>query len=144
MNKNIGFLLFVFIAVLLLLSASSAAFNFYIDWLFFKETGVSSVFSTALSAKVRTALVFGAVFLVYYLVNIYAANRIDFPLRNLHIFGDTLNPVKTLTVDKPVKFITIAGGFIIAPEDSGPGTKSVNCAGLSMTKGFLWLKKLFK
>ena len=114
MNKNVGFLLFIFIAVLLLLSASSAAFNFYIDWLFFKETGFSGVFSTTLSAKVKTGLVFSAVFLVYYLANIYAANRIDFPLRNLHIFGDTLNPIKTLTVDKPVKLLTFAGGFIIA------------------------------
>jgi uncharacterized membrane protein (UPF0182 family) len=114
MNKNIGFLLFVFIAVLILLSASSAAFNLYTDWLFFEETGFSGVFTTTLSAKVNTALVFGAVFLVYYLVNIFAANRIDFPLRNLHIFGDTLNPVKTLTVDKPVKLISLAGGFIIA------------------------------
>ncbi len=114
MNKNIGFLLFVFIAVLILLSASTAAFNLYIDWLFFEETGFSAVFSTTLSAKVKTALAFSSVFLVYYLINIYAANRIDFPLRNLHIFGDTINPVKTLTVDKPVKLITSAGGFIMA------------------------------
>lgn len=114
MNKKNAFLLFVFIAVLFLMSASSAAFNLYIDWLFFGETGFSGVFTATMSAKVKTALAFSAVFLVYYLINIYAANRIEFPLRNLHIFGDTINPVKTLTVDKPVKLLTFAGGFILA------------------------------
>ncbi|MBI4681818.1 MAG: UPF0182 family protein [Nitrospirae bacterium] len=114
MNKKIGSLLFIFIAVLVLLSAGSAAFNLYIDWLFFNETGFPGVFSTTLSTKVKTAMAFSAVFLVYYLLNIFAANRIVFPLRNLHIFGDTINPVKTLTVDKPVKLMSFAGGFIIA------------------------------
>ncbi|HBH61978.1 MAG TPA: UPF0182 family protein [Nitrospiraceae bacterium] len=114
MNKNIGFLLFIFIALFLLLSTGSAGLNLYIDWLFFEETGFLGVFRTTLSTKITTALIFSAVFLVYYLVNIYAANRMDFPLRNLHIFGDTINPVKTITVDKPVKLITFASGFLIA------------------------------
>ncbi|MEW6600616.1 MAG: UPF0182 family protein [Nitrospirota bacterium] len=114
MNRNMGFFLFVFIVILLALSAGSAAFNLYIDWLFFNETGFIGVFSTTLFAKVKTALVFSSVFLIYYLANISAANKIDFPHRNLHIFGDTINPVKTFTIDKPVKLLTFAAGFVIA------------------------------
>ncbi len=71
MNKKSVFLLFVFIAVLILMSASSAAFNLYIDWLFFGETGFVGVFIATISAKVKTALVFSVVFLVDDLLNIY-------------------------------------------------------------------------
>jgi uncharacterized membrane protein (UPF0182 family) len=114
MNKNIASLLFAFVAVLLLLAAGSAGFNFYIDWLFFEETKFISVFKTILSTKVTSALLFGAAFLVFYLLNIYLANRPKFPLRNLHLFGDTVYPVKTFSLEKPVKAITLVGGFFIA------------------------------
>ena len=87
MNRNIGLLLFVFIAVLLLFMAGSACFNLYIDWLFFQETGFLSVFKTMLSTKVISALLFSGAFLVFYLLNIIMANRARFPVRNIHIFS---------------------------------------------------------
>jgi len=114
MNKNAGVLLFVFIGVLLVLMAGSSLFNLYIDWLFFVETGFTGVFRTMLSAKVATGLVCAAFFLVFYVANIYIANRAEFPLRSLHLFGDTIYPVKTITIDKPVRMLTLAGGFVIA------------------------------
>ena len=51
---------------------------------------------------------------MFYLVNIYYANKISFPLRNLHLFGDTINPVRTFTFDKPIKLISILGGIVVA------------------------------
>lgn len=114
MNKNIGYLLFIFIALLIFLVAGSSGFNLYIDWLFFKETGFTSVFKTILSAKLATALLFGVVFLVFYTLNIFIANRINFPLRNLHLFGDTVYPIRTFTIEKPVKLLTLLGGIFIA------------------------------
>ncbi|UCD35975.1 MAG: UPF0182 family protein, partial [Nitrospiraceae bacterium] len=114
MNKNIGIIILVITAALLLLAAGSAGFNLYIDWLFFQEVDHAGVFRTMLSAKITSALAFSAAFLAFYLPNLYFSNRINFPLRNLHLFGDTVYPVQTLTMDRPVKTLTMAGGFLIA------------------------------
>jgi uncharacterized membrane protein (UPF0182 family) len=114
MNKNAGLLLFVVIGVLLVFIAGSSIFNLYIDWLFFAETGFVSVFTTMLSTKIAAGLAFALIFLVFYAANIYFANKAEFPLRSLHLFGDTIYPVKTITIDKPVKLITLAGGLVIA------------------------------
>jgi uncharacterized membrane protein (UPF0182 family) len=114
MNKNYGIFLFIFIAVLLLVIAGSAVFHLYINWLFFDETGFRGVFNTILSTKIIAALLFSAVFLVFYLLNIYFANKINFPLRNLHLFGDTVYPIKTFFIEKPVKLITSLGVLFIA------------------------------
>jgi uncharacterized membrane protein (UPF0182 family) len=114
MNKNAGLLLFVFIGVLLVFIAGSSIFNLYIDWMFFGETGFESVFKTMLSTKISAGLACAIFFLAFYITNIYFANKAEFPLRSMHLFGDTIYPVKTLTIDKPVKLISIAGGFFIA------------------------------
>jgi uncharacterized membrane protein (UPF0182 family) len=81
--------------------------------MFFDETGFLTVFNTVLASKIVAGLLFSAVFLVFYLLNIFIANRIDFPLRNLNIFGDTVYPIKTISFDKPVKWITILAGIFI-------------------------------
>lgn len=114
MNKRFGVLILIFVAVLLIFTAGASLFNLYIDWLFFDEIGFSSVFVTMLSAKVITALIFSAVFLVFYLLNILYANKMDFTLRNLHLFGDTIYPIKTLSIEKPAKILTLLAGFFIA------------------------------
>ncbi|MBI5099173.1 MAG: UPF0182 family protein [Nitrospirae bacterium] len=113
MNKKIGLLLFIGIAVLVVLMFGSSVLNLYVDWMFFDETGFLTVFNTVLTSKIIASLLFSAVFLVFYLLNIFIANRIDFPLRNLNIFGDTVYPIKTLSFDKPVKWITILAGIFI-------------------------------
>jgi uncharacterized membrane protein (UPF0182 family) len=114
MNKNAGLLLFVFIGVLLVFIAGSSIFNLYIDWMFFGETGFVSVFKTMLSTKITAGLACALFFLAFYITNIYFANKAEFPLRSMHLFGDTIYPVKTLTIDKPVKLISISVGFFIA------------------------------
>ena len=52
-----------FILILILVSVLSPfisyLLNFYADWLFFVETGFSSVFTTTLYAKVGAGLFFG-------------------------------------------------------------------------------------
>ena len=114
MNKKIALLLVTGIAVLFILMSGSSLLNLYVDWLFFVETGFSTVFSTGLAYKIISALLFSAVFLVFYLINVYFAGTVDFPLRNLHLFGNTVYPVKTLSFDKPVKWLTILVGIFIA------------------------------
>ena len=113
MNKKIGLLLFVGIALLVVLMFGSSVFNLYVDWMFFDETGFLTVFKTVLANKIVAGMLFSAGFLLFYFLNIFIANRLDFPLRNLNIFGDTVYPVKTLSFDKPVKWITILAGVFI-------------------------------
>ena len=114
MNKNIGTLLFIVVAALVLLTAGSSLFDLYIDWLFFKETNFPGVFATILSTKVISALVFSFLFILFYFANILFAHRAKFPLRNLHLFGDTVVPVKTYSMEKPVKAVTLLGGLFLA------------------------------
>ncbi len=114
MNKKTGLYLALFIAALTLFAGFSSAFNLFIDWLFFNETGYSSVFKAVLTTKILSGLFFSITFLVFYLINIYFANRTDFPLRNLRLFGDTINPIKTFTFDKPIKSLSMLAGVFVA------------------------------
>ncbi|RJQ49371.1 MAG: UPF0182 family protein [Nitrospiraceae bacterium] len=114
MNKNIGFVVFVFIAVLAVFMSGSTVINLYIDWLFFHETGFPGVFTTVLANKIIAGILFGSVFLIFYLANIYFANKASFPLRDLHIFGDTIHPTRTFSMEKPVKWFTWLGGVFMA------------------------------
>ena len=66
------------VAVLILLFGSTLL-AMYTDWLFFVETGYTSVFTTTLAAKIGTGVSFGAVLLVFALVNLVAANKARFP-----------------------------------------------------------------
>lgn len=114
MNKNIGLILIIFVALFLTFSLSSSFFHLYIDWLFFEEMGFLPVFKTMLSSRIAAGLLFSAIFLVFYLANIFAANRINFPARNLHIFGNTIYPTKTFSFERPVKLLSVLGGIGVA------------------------------
>jgi uncharacterized membrane protein (UPF0182 family) len=63
------------IAIFVLLPFLSSLIGFYVDWLFFAETGFTSVLTTTLAAKVGSGLSFGAVFLLFVLVNLHFAYR---------------------------------------------------------------------
>jgi hypothetical protein len=114
MNKNMGFFLILFVVFVVILILGVTGFNLYINWLFFEETGFLSIFKTILSTKLITALLFSAVFLIFYLLNMLIANRIDFPLRTLHVVGNTIYPLKSLSIEKSAKVLMLLGGFIIA------------------------------
>jgi hypothetical protein len=114
MNKKTGIYIMIAALVLLGLSAGSILLTIYVDWLFFSETGYVDVFSTIIYTKLLSGVIFGAIFLVFYIPNIILANKANFPLRNLHIFGDTGFPVKTFSVDRSVKIASLIGGVVIA------------------------------
>ncbi|MCX6983873.1 MAG: UPF0182 family protein, partial [Lentisphaerae bacterium] len=80
-----------FILVLIILSAIfpviSYLLNFCTDWLFFSETGFSSVFLTTLYAKIGAGLLFGGLLFIFLQVNQYYANRAQFPLPGRSIVG---------------------------------------------------------
>src|ERR1700674_5071658 len=76
-----------FIALLVILPVLSSLLGFYTDWLFFVETGFSSVFTTTLYAKTGAGLFFGLFLLVFVLINLFLANRAKFPHTGMFIVG---------------------------------------------------------
>jgi|Deesub1362A_J573_1020465.scaffolds.fasta_scaffold00882_10 hypothetical protein len=114
MRRNAGFWLFLVTAGLLLSVPGLIAFNLYIDLLFFREIDLLVVFKGIISTKIIAGLLFSLFFLAFYLLNTILALRTRFPLRNLHIFGDTIYPVRTFSLDRPVRLITLLAGIILA------------------------------
>ena len=68
-------LLNFFFALLMILPIGLFLLDLYADWLFFIETGFSSVFKTTLYAKVGTGALFAAVLFVFALINLLVANK---------------------------------------------------------------------
>jgi len=65
----------------------STMLAYYTDWLFFAETGYTTVFTTALWAQSISALVFGSLVLLFVLANLKVAQRATFAPRNV-VLGD--------------------------------------------------------
>ncbi|HIJ58993.1 MAG TPA: UPF0182 family protein [Nitrospirae bacterium] len=84
--------------------------GFYSDWLFFIETGYVDVFIKTLSYKALSGFIFGIVFLVFALFNLFIARTIQFPERaSLSIDGMVL-PIKIEGLEKlimPLSYIVI-------------------------------------
>ncbi|MDD2541069.1 MAG: UPF0182 family protein, partial [Desulfuromonadaceae bacterium] len=85
MIKNKFILVLILLA--LVLPFISYLLDFYADWLFFVETGFSSVFTTTLYAKTAVGLFFGAFLFVALMVNLLYANRAHFPYAGIFIVG---------------------------------------------------------
>lgn len=79
--------IFVLILIALLLPVISYLLGFYADWLFFAETGFSSVFTTTLYAKTGAGLLFGGLLFICVQINLHHATRAEFPLSGIHMVG---------------------------------------------------------
>ena len=111
-NKARNIILFGFIFLLLPLLFS--VLNLYTDWLFFTETGYTSVFLKTLSTKISTGIFFGIAFLAFVLANIIIANRTNFPQREISAIEGVINPFRAGGIEKVVKPLTIIAGVIMA------------------------------
>ena len=103
MLKNRFFLVLILVSVLFPLI--SYLVDFYADWLFFGETGFSSVFTTTLYAKTGAGLLFGGMLFICVQVNIYFANRAQFPLSGIYLVGGgnfRVNRDEAVRLVKPV------------------------------------------
>jgi len=77
MFKNRFILILVLLAVFM--PVVSYLLNFYTDWLFFVETGFSSVFTTTLYAQTGSGLLFAFALFAFALINLLVANKGLFP-----------------------------------------------------------------
>ena len=106
MLKNRLLLILIIASVILPFFASFL--NFYTDWLFFVETGFSSVFTTTLYAKALAGLLFGGLLFIFVQVNLYHANRAQFPLSGIFVVGGgnlRLNRDEVARLVKPVSML---------------------------------------
>ncbi len=100
--------------VLVVLPFVSSLFNFYTDWLFFVETGFSSVFTTTLYAKTGVGLFFGALLFVAVIINLYFANKSVFPNAGVFSFGGTNFRVLRDDIIHLVKPVALLVTFVLA------------------------------
>ena len=86
MSKRNRFIL-ILVAAALVFPLVSSLLYYYADWLFFVETGFTSVFMTTLTARIGAGLFFGVLMLFFALANLFAANRFPIPPVGVFIPG---------------------------------------------------------
>ncbi|MDK9718706.1 MAG: UPF0182 family protein [Trichlorobacter sp.] len=90
--------------------------NYYTDWLFFVETGFSSVFVTKLYAQTGVGLLFGLCMFAFLVPNLLYANKADFPHAGEFIEAGTirLQRHQALPMVRPVGIVIAAGLALFA------------------------------
>src|SRR5664279_3980440 len=78
-------IILILIIVVAIFPVLSYLMNFYTDWLFFVETGFSSVFTTTLYAQTGAGLFFAALLFGFALINLIIANKGTFPTAGMFI-----------------------------------------------------------
>lgn len=111
MIKNKFILILILLAVVL--PFASSLISFYTDWLFFVETGFSSVFTTTLYAKTAAGLFFGAVLFAVLLINILYANRSHFPYSGVFMVGGNIR-VQRDDIARFVKPLALLASLLLA------------------------------
>ena len=94
--------------------------SYYTDWLFFVETGFSSVFTTTLFAKIGVGAFFALATFIVVMINLFLANRANFPYSGFTIVGggnfrlhrdDAIRFVKPVAILAGVALSLLAGNW---------------------------------
>lgn len=112
-KKNVRLLILLGI-VFLALPFLFAFLGLFVDWLFFTETGYSSVFVKTLYAKIAAGALFGAVFLLFALANVVIANSRAFPETDIFVIGGSINPLRTLGLHRVARTVSILAVVVLA------------------------------
>ncbi len=101
-------LILILVIIFAIFPFLSSLLNFYTDWLFFVETGFSSVFTTTLYAKTGAGLLFAGLLFIFVQLNLYFAIRAKFPLANLGFLAGSnlrINLDQAARLVKPVSML---------------------------------------
>lgn len=79
MKKKRTFIFILASIIFLVILGSITIIDLYADWLFFNEVNYKSVFTKVLFTKVIFGLACGFLSLVFILINVIVANKINFP-----------------------------------------------------------------
>ena len=112
MHKNRSILILILISVIF--PFILYFLNFYVDWLFFMETGFSSVFMTTLYAKTGSGVLFGGLLFIFVRINLFYADRAQFPLSGIHIVGGGNFRVNRDEAARLVKPVSMLGSIVLA------------------------------
>ena len=106
----------ILFALFIVVPALTYLLNYYTDWLFFVETGFSSVFVTKLYAQTGIGLLFGLVLFAFLVPNLLYANKADFPHAGEFIEAGTirLQRHQTLPMVRPIGIVIAAGLALFA------------------------------
>jgi uncharacterized protein len=107
-------IILILIAVFVVLPFIASLLNFYTDWLFFVETGFTSVFTTTLTAKIGAGLFFSVLLFVFAMINLHFPNRAKFPQANIFVGGRNIYQVKRDEAARLAKPLSILASAILA------------------------------
>jgi len=104
MKRNVLFIVLVS-ALLALILSFFTSLSFYTDWLFFKEVGYEAVFRKSFLAKVFTGLAAGGIAALFLLINIFIANRQEFPQGRIYSIEKELYGLKKFDMNRLIKHL---------------------------------------
>src|SRR6266571_4112513 len=107
-------LVIILVAAALIIPFLSSLLDFYADWLFFVETGFTSVFTTNLTAKIAAGLGFGVLSLLFALVNLHFANHALFSPMVAFPEGGNVYRLKRDEAARLVKPLSILASVVLA------------------------------
>ncbi|GBE37250.1 hypothetical protein BMS3Bbin07_01410 [bacterium BMS3Bbin07] len=104
MKRNVLFIVLI-TALLALIVSFFTSLSFYTDWLFFKEVGYEAVFRKSFLAKVFTGLAAGGIAALFLLINIFIANRQEFPQGRIYSIEKELYGLKKFDMNRLIKHL---------------------------------------
>jgi uncharacterized protein len=107
-------LIVIVIAIFVILPFLSSIIAFCTDWLFFKETGYLSVLKTTLAAQLGSGLGFGAIFLLFTLVNLQLAYRASLSTRRIFPEGGNVYRLKLDEAVRVARPVSIAVSVVLS------------------------------
>jgi len=107
-------LVILLIAFFVILPFLSTLVSFYTDWLFFAETGFTSVLKTNLTAQAATGLCFGGAFLLLALVNLHFAYHASSSGSRIFAEGGKVYRIKADQAAGMLKPASILLSFVLA------------------------------
>ena len=107
-------LILVLVAMSVLLPFTAYLLNFYTDWLFFTETGFSSVFTTTVFAQTGAGLLFGLLLFGFLVLNLLYANKGRFPLSGIYVVGRGEIRINRAEAGKMVRPLGILVSLLLA------------------------------
>lgn len=110
MSRNKIFSPLSLVIFFILLFVTVVVTSFYSDWLFFNETGFNDVFIKTMTYKAFTGIVFGLIYLIFGLLNLFIAKRMDFPERAYLSIDGMVLPIKIENIERiimPLSFTAV-------------------------------------
>jgi len=113
MKRNKALIFIIAFTVFLFIPGIVLIIDLYIDWLFFKEVNYTSVFMKVINTRVIFGLLCGLFSLAFIGINVFIANKSNFPPIDFIFDGETQISFNIGQLSKWIKPLTLLGGVFI-------------------------------